>query len=274
MEEERAYLERLAGLLISLCEESMRFAYLKKNFTELEPVFIAGVLNLLYTGKPDAQGVSELKALFVDPSSLPLVLGKEKFRATYLSAMEMKLERITPFFTDLAPRKSATKQEVREEDGKDSYDTLGTRRSLSKGSVKETLDKLLLDADPMIIENLLNNPRIVRFQVLKIAAARPARPEILVLLARHAKWGKEYGVRVALTMNPYSPPRLAIALLELLNRKDQKQVAVDETLHGQLRRSAMVILNDAHGIDIGKAEGKDVKEKIGAEGQEIGEGSV
>lgn len=261
MKEESAYLEKLIGRLSTLSEDKMRLAYLKDSLKGLKPDFIAGILHLLYTGELDSQGERELKALFVDPLSLKIVLGKRKCRETYLSAMEMKLDRITPFFTNLRPRKSASKQEVREEDGKDSYEPLGMRRTLSKGSIKNTLDKLLFDTDPMIIGNLLNNPRLVRLQVLKIASARPARPEILLLLARHAKWGKEYGVRLALTMNPYSPPRLSIALLELLNRRDQKQVATDETLHGQLRRSAQEILRDESGANADKLDSSDEREK-------------
>lgn len=254
MEKEGAYLERLIGQILTLPEERMRFAYLKKSLSGCKSDFIASLLNLLYTGKFDSRGVRECKALFVDPKSLGLILGKKKLRLTYLSAMEMDLERITPFFTNLVPRKSASRQEVREEDGKETYDTLGARRSFSKSSVKDTLDKLLHDTDPIIIENLLNNPRIIRAQVLKIASARPARLEVLLLLSRHAKWGKEYGIRLALTMNPYTPPRLALALLELLNRKDQKQVAIDETLHGQVRRSAVMILNAESDIDISKRD--------------------
>lgn len=242
MKEESVYLERLIGQLSSLSEDMMKGAYLKKSFAELKPDFIARTLNLLYTEDIDSLGVREFKALFVAPDSLGLILGKGKCRRTYLSAMEMKLERITPLFTDLAPRKSATKQDVREEDSKDSYETLGARRSLSKGSVRNTLDKLLLDTDPMIIANLLNNPKVIRGQVLKIASARPARVDILLLVSGHLKWGREYGVRLAIVNNPYSPPRLALALLELLNRKDQMKVALDETLHGQVRRSAMAIV--------------------------------
>ncbi len=250
MEEESAYLERLIAIVSSLPETDMKLAYVKKSFESLEPDFIASTLNLLYTDRPDSRGVRELKALFVDPASLDSLLGKERFRSTYLSAMVMDFERITPFFTDLAPWKSASKQDVREEDGNETYETLGTRRTLSKGSVKDTLDKLLLDTDPLIIGNLLNNPRIVRGQVLKIATARPALPKILVLIARHAKWGKDYGVRLALVNNPYSPPRLALALLELLNKKDQKKVAMDQTLHGQVRRSALAILDAESDDDI------------------------
>jgi hypothetical protein len=156
--------------------------------------------------------------------------------------MVMDFERVIPFFMKLPPLKSASKQEVREEDGKETYETLGARRTLSKGSVKDALDKLLLDTDPMIIGNLLSNPRIIRGQVLKIATARPAMPNILVLIAKHSKWGKDYGVRLALVNNPYSPPRLALALLELLNKTDQKKVAIDQTLHEQVRRSALAIL--------------------------------
>lgn len=257
MEEESTYLEKLIATVSSFPETAMKLAYVKKSFGVLEPDFIAVVLNLLYTDRPDSGGVRELKALFVDPASLDLLLGKEKFRSTCLCAMVMDFERITPFFTKLAPLKSASKQDVREEDGNDTYETLGARRTLSKGSMKDTLDKLLLDTDPMIIGNLLSNPRIVRGQVLKIATARPAMPNILVLIAKHGKWGKEYGIRLALVNNPYSPPRLALALLELLNKTDQKKVAMDQTLHGQVRRSALAILEADSDDKIGKTDETD-----------------
>lgn len=242
MEEINEYLERLVGQVLSLPEEKMRLDLLKRSFELIEPDLIARILNAIYTGDGSRKGVREIKALFVDPRAFRELLGFGKFRPVYLSAMEMGLERITPLFTDLAPRKSATKQDVREEDGRTNYETLGQRRSMSKGGVKDTLDKLLLDTDPMIIENLLNNPRIVRGQVLKIANARPAVAGILSLISGHAKWGKDYGVRLALVMNPYSSPRIALALLEFLMLGDLKMAALDETLHGQVRRTALSIL--------------------------------
>ena len=250
MEEINEYLERLTGQVLSLPEEKMKLDLLKRSFEMIEPDLIARILNTIYTRDGGRKGVREIKALFVDPRTFKEILGVKKFRLIYLSAMELGLERITPLFTDLAPRKSTTKQEVREEDGRSNYETLGQRRSMSKAGVKDTLDKLLLDTDPMIIENLLNNPRIVRGQVLKIANARPAVAGILSLISGHAKWGKDYGVRLALVMNPYSSPRIALALLEFLMKGDLKMAAADETLHGQVRQTALSILKGPGEIEL------------------------
>jgi len=242
MEEIKEYLERLIWQLLSLPEEKMRLDLLKRSFEMIEPDIIARILNTIYTGDGGRKGVREIKALFVDPRAFRNLLGPKKFRPVYLSAMDLGLERITPLFTDLAPRRSATKQDVREEDGRNNYETLGHRRSASKTGARDILDRLLLDTDPAIINNLLNNPRIVRGQVLKIANARPAVAGILSLISGHAKWGKDYGVRLALVMNPYSSPRIALALLEFLKATDLKMVLADETLHGQVRRTAISIL--------------------------------
>jgi hypothetical protein len=220
----------------------MKLDLLKRSFEMVEPDLAAGILNSIYSGDAGRSGVKELKALFVDPRAFREVLGTKRFRPVYLSAMELGFERITPLFTELAPRKSATRQEVREEDGQSNYDTLGQRRSTSKSGVKDTLDRLLYDTDPTVVANLLNNPRILRGQVLKIANARPAMPTILSLISRHAKWGKDYGVRLALVMNPYTSPRIALALLEFLMISDLKMAAADETLHGQVRLTAAQIL--------------------------------
>lgn len=250
MEEIDEYLERLTGQLTSLPEEKMKLDLLKRSFEVIEPDIAARILNAIYTGSGTRKGVREIKALFVDPRAFKEVLGVKRFRSVYLSAMELGLERITPLFTDLAPRKSTTKQGVREEDGRSNYETLGQRRSMSKAGVRETLDKLLLDTDPVIIENLLNNPRIKRDQVLKIANARPVLPSILSLISGHAKWGKEYGVKLALVMNPYTSPRVALALLEFLMIGDLKMAAADETLHGQVRRTAFEILRGQSEIEL------------------------
>ncbi len=250
MEEINEYLERLTGQVTSLPEEKMKLDLLKRSLEMIDPDIVARILNTIYMEDGAKKGIREIKTLFVDPRAFKEILGVERFRPIYLSAMELGLERITPLFTDLAPRKSITKQGVREEDGQSNYETLGQRRTTSKTGVKGALDRLLLDTDPMIIENLLNNPRIVRGQVLKIANARPALANILSLVSRHVKWGKDYGVRVALVMNPYSSPRIALALLEFLMKGDLKMVATDETLHGQVRRTALEILKDCDDTEL------------------------
>ncbi len=123
--------------------------------------------------------------------------------------------------------------------------TLGERRSLSKRGVKESIDRLLSDPDPVVIGNILNNPRTTEREAVKIASKRPGSTEILKLLASHAKWSKRYAVRKALALNPYSPPRIVIALLEFLMAQDLRLVATDGSLHEQVRRGAEELLNES-----------------------------
>ena len=50
---------------------------------------------------------------------------------------------------------------------------LGMRRSLARGDDPNLLDRLLLDPDPVVIDHLLENPRITEDDVVRIAARRP-----------------------------------------------------------------------------------------------------
>jgi hypothetical protein len=47
---------------------------------------------------------------------------------------------------------------------------LGMRRTLAKGFDKGLLERLLLDPDPIVIEHLLENPRVTEDDVVRIAA--------------------------------------------------------------------------------------------------------
>ena len=122
--------------------------------------------------------------------------------------------------------------------------TLGERRSLSKLNLKDTIDRLLSDPDPMVIANILNNPRATEREILKIASKRPASPKILKLVATHRVWSKRYKIKLAIASNPYSPPRLSIALLDLLLTQDLSTIAADANIHPQVKLSAKDIIRE------------------------------
>ena len=119
--------------------------------------------------------------------------------------------------------------------------TLGHRRSLSKGFKKDTLDRLLSDPDPVVISNLLDNPRLTERDVLKIASKRPNSAAILKLVAVHRVWSKRQAVKRAVAMNPYTPPRTALGLLDSMLTQELAGVAADLTLHAQVRAHAAEI---------------------------------
>jgi hypothetical protein len=115
---------------------------------------------------------------------------------------------------------------------------LGVRRALARGIDLGMLDRLLLDADPVVIRHLLANPRITEEHVLRIAARRPIPASTLDCIQRSRRFGHRTRVRTALARNPYCPTPLAVALLGGLPLQAVRDMAADATLHEQTRRHA------------------------------------
>jgi hypothetical protein len=115
---------------------------------------------------------------------------------------------------------------------------LGVRRALARGDDLAMLERLLLDADPIVIRHLLHNPRVVESHVLRIAARRPIPASTLREIGRSPRFGGRPRVRTAIARNPYCPTDLAIALLGILPLPQVRDIARDETLHEETRRHA------------------------------------
>lgn len=120
--------------------------------------------------------------------------------------------------------------------------TLGERRSLAKSNDLKILEKMLFDPDPRVIENLLNNPHLLEEHVLRLAARRPHRSEILRTLGTHPHWGRNLKIRIALIKNPYTPPILSVLGLMTLSIQDIKDISWEGKLHDLPRDVAQEII--------------------------------
>jgi hypothetical protein len=80
--------------------------------------------------------------------------------------------------------------------------TLGERLSFAKSTDQKKLQALLFDNHPMVIANLLANPRIYEVEVLKIASKRPQSHGVLISAFAHPRWCHHYSVRKAIAFNP------------------------------------------------------------------------
>ncbi|MDI1446201.1 hypothetical protein [Polyangium sp. 6x1] len=120
--------------------------------------------------------------------------------------------------------------------------SLGERRALARKPSRGVLDKLLADPHPRVIENLLANPRLTEDDVVRIAAKRPQKPEIASEVARSARWMARARVRMALVLNPGTPPELSVPVLSLLLRHELAEVADATQLPRVLRSAALDLL--------------------------------
>lgn len=111
------------------------------------------------------------------------------------------------------------------DDGKGRPLTLGERKALARRPDRETMQRLLADPHPAVIHRLLRNPRVLEDDVVRLAAKRPGRSDVLAEIARSTKWVHRPRVRIALVMNPATPPEMAARIVGLLLRPELELVA-------------------------------------------------
>jgi hypothetical protein len=120
--------------------------------------------------------------------------------------------------------------------------TLGERRALARQPSRKAFDKLLSDPLPMVVKNLLENPRLTEDDVLRMAARRPAYPQVIGEVARHPTWSQRARVRMAIVQNPGTPPELSVPLVRLLIRPELMQVVSAPDVPAVVRAAASELL--------------------------------
>ncbi len=116
--------------------------------------------------------------------------------------------------------------------------TLGERKALARQPTRRWIEKLLLDPSAVVIQMLLHNPTVVERDVVRLAARRPNRPDVLVAIAHNSRWSHRKAVRIAIILNPEAPLAVAVPLLALLSRSELMQVARSPSLDTVLRAEA------------------------------------
>ncbi len=131
--------------------------------------------------------------------------------------------------------------------------TLGERRSWARRPDRDLLDRLLHDPDPIVIRHLLQNPRVVEVDVLRIASKRPVAQTVLSEVFHHSRWGRRTEVQLALVLNPYTPVLIAAGLVALLDVQRVEQIRQNTGVHAAVRDRAEVALSWRRGLVSGTA---------------------
>ena len=102
--------------------------------------------------------------------------------------------------------------------------TLGERKSLARRPDRSLMDRLFTDPHPDVIRGLLRNPKVTEDDVVRLAARRPGKAEILAEVARSPKWVHRARVRLTLLLNPSTPLEIAAPITGLLVRQELRLV--------------------------------------------------
>lgn len=120
--------------------------------------------------------------------------------------------------------------------------TLGERRSLARRPDRRSFEQLLSDPHPLVIRQLLGNPKLTEDDVVRIAARRPARVPAIQEIFAHEVWLCRPRVRMALVQNPGTPAEASIPLVGLCTRSELHDVRASSDVHATLREIATELL--------------------------------
>ncbi|HVW26187.1 MAG TPA: hypothetical protein VHC69_12510 [Polyangiaceae bacterium] len=120
--------------------------------------------------------------------------------------------------------------------------SLGERKSLARRPDRRAFEKLCLDPHPLVIRQLLENPKMVEEDAIRIATLRPARPAALRELVQSHRWLSRPRVRMAILLNPGSPCELTMPLLGLCTREELRDVLKSTETSIVLRATAQELL--------------------------------
>jgi hypothetical protein len=120
--------------------------------------------------------------------------------------------------------------------------TVGERRSLARKAHRSKFDRLLLDPHPLVLRQLLGNPKLTENDVVSLAAQRPARAATMKTLAGFPDWFVRARIRMAIISNPLTPSSFAVPLTALATRPELVEISNNPGLHVVLRAVALELL--------------------------------
>jgi hypothetical protein len=177
--------------------------------------------------------------LFISPKELPYHLKQPMYayarKQGYVSISHC-------FLRPPAQRKRGT-GECLSPEPPESDKTLGERRTLARSLDRLVITRVRRDPDPMVVRNLLKNPRLKEEDVIRIASSRPVRAQVLVDISQHRTWLNAPKVQLTLALNPYTPTYITMALLPLLNLKDLREMSGDHKLHVVVREASEYLVS-------------------------------
>lgn len=215
---------KLRRVIPRLRDVAARAAYVRSEI-EVRPgeqvaAALDGICGAAEQADPVAREVlSALVTVLADPSLAP------RFAALRQLADQQALlplgrllrrppaARSGPTEEDAPPAKVATAKDGRPL-------TLGERRALARRPSRAALDRVLLDPHPMVVRNVLGNPRLTEDDVLRLVTRRPAVPGAIAEVARHPAWSQRARLRMAIVQNPGTPPDISLPLVGLLVRPE------------------------------------------------------
>ena len=231
-------IELMGRRIRAVRDRRMRREVFRTCLEESDDAAVVALLERVYQGTVAGRNLHrELMQELALDGSLLQEFGYDRITDLYEVAHWARLPAVTRMFLGDRHRGNVTAAEAMD-DNEHLELSAGERRTLARGKDRDSLDRILHDRDPRVIATFLDNPRATERDVVRIAAMRPTKPEILRFIARHRRWASRYQVRLALVCNPYTPLPIATQLVPTMLLQDLRELVSAIPVGPELRDTA------------------------------------
>jgi hypothetical protein len=113
---------------------------------------------------------------------------------------------------------------------------VGEKLTLARRGPSRIAGAVLAEGHPQAIKLALDNSFLTESQVLKVLAKPDVSERVVIAIAQHAKWSRQYNVRLGLMRNAHTPAPVVLAMLPNLTAGDLKEIAKLEPLSPHLKK--------------------------------------
>ena len=218
---------RLKRVLRSLPDADFRLGWLRDYLAATALEQAAEELHALCEegeqSVPDArEAMLSVAALFAERGECELV---RRLRAVAHTQGLLSLERFLRRGTDSSGADPPVEELPVPDYGTGRELTVGERRSLARRPDRRAFERLLADPHPLVLRQLMQNPKLTEDDVLVLATRRPARITALKQIVAAPGWLSRQRVRMAILLNPGTPSYIAMPLLILCTRPELRELA-------------------------------------------------
>jgi hypothetical protein len=121
------------------------------------------------------------------------------------------------------------------------------RMKLAMKGTREQRALLIRDSNKLVAAAVMTSPKLTEAEVESFARMGNVSEDVLRIISTNRTWMKNYGVIAGLVRNPKCPPAISMTLVQRLNDRDLKSLAVDRNVPEGVRLVARKFVVKAHG---------------------------
>lgn len=112
------------------------------------------------------------------------------------------------------------------------------RMKLATRGTREQRAVLVRDPNRLVAAAVLSSPKLTDSEVEQFAKMANVAEDVLRVIGTNRAWTKNYGVVAGLVRNPKTPLAISLTLLQRVNDRDVKMLALDRNIPEPLRIAA------------------------------------